>query len=147
MLVNSFLTSTLLNSINQRQTDKIVDTVAKNKKINLSNEQVKTFKDVLSTELNTMYSKQQLLTSYLNTAGANSSISNPYLSSLGLFGGMTNSMQPSALFGGMGLLSTTSLSNLMPYLPVEGMQKSITPINMATNAYARQIFNNGNYIW
>ncbi|SDE98415.1 hypothetical protein SAMN04488542_104116 [Fontibacillus panacisegetis] len=127
MLGNSLLTSTLLKSINQRQTDNIVDTVARNKKLNLSNAQVDTFKDVLSTELKAMYSKQQLLSSYLNTADTNSSLFNPYLSSFG---------QQSELFGGIGLYSPTSLSNLM--------LNRIIPSSIATNAYARQIFNNGN---
>ncbi|MNN23187.1 hypothetical protein D3C81_1365750 [compost metagenome] len=155
MLVNSLFTNTLMNSINQRQTEQIVDKVAKNDKLNLSNEQVKTFKNVLSTELKTMYSKQQLLSSYLNTDSTNSSFSNPYLSSLGLFGGLTNSSQQNSLFGGIGLYSPTSLSNLIPtslsnLIPAYlsgvggGMLSSFTPASMATNAYAQQIYNNGN---
>ncbi|MNO48329.1 hypothetical protein D3C76_386620 [compost metagenome] len=146
MLVNSLFTNTLLNSINQRQTEQIVNKVAKNNKLNLSNEQVKTFKDVLSTELKTMYSKQQLISSYYNTAGLSNSFnsisglsSSPYLSGLGLFGSSTGSLQQNGLLGGMGLLSTTSLSNLMPaYL--EGIQTNIIPASVAANAYARQIF-------
>ncbi|MBA9084896.1 hypothetical protein FHR92_001357 [Fontibacillus solani] len=127
MLGNPLLTSTLLKTINQRQTDNIVDTIARNKKLSLSNAQVDTFKDVLSTELKAMYSKQQLLSSYLNTADTNSSLFNPYLSSFG---------QQSELFGGIGLHSPTSLSNLM--------LNRIIPTSIATNAYARQIFSNGN---
>ncbi|RCX16414.1 hypothetical protein DFP94_11234 [Fontibacillus phaseoli] len=138
MLVNSLLPNQLLNYINQRQSEKIVDTIAMNKKINLSNEQVEMFKDVLSTELKTMYSKQ-LLSSYLNTTGTADSLSNPYLS-FGLMGGSTNSLQQSGLFGGLGLNSPTSLFNLIPaYVSAEGMFNSITPRNMAVNAYARQL--------